>query len=602
MISAHGCSTISQLFEQRVNSMPNKVALREKDFGIWNEYTWQAYGDHARWIGLGLKALGLTRGDVCSIASEVNKEWMFADMGIICIGGVTNGVYPTDAANQVAYLINDSQTRYYFAENEEQLDKVLAVRQDTPSLQKIIIFDMEGLRNFSDPDCISLHELIQMGKDYAQKHPTLWADEIAAAQGHDLMVLTYTSGTTGPPKGAMISQANMLYMSVNLQDVYGVSPADEQLGFLPLAHVAGRMFYTFLALESASVVNLVESLETAVSDQQEIAQTIHFAVPRVWEKQYSLVAIKLKEATALGRWAYAFAIDLGARMAAARQSGATVGAGLAFLHKVFDFLVLKNIRILLGIDQCRWLSTAAAPIAPELINWYWALGRPMYEVYGQTECTGIATANKPGANRIGSVGRATLETEVKLSPLGEILIKGPGVIQGYWNNAEKTAETFVDGWLHTGDVGRIDDDGFVYIVDRMKDIIITAGGKNITPSEIENQLKFSPFISDAVVVGDKRPYLTCLVMIDQENVTNFAQAQNVPFTNFTSLCHTQAVQDLIWAEIEAVNVKFAQVETIKKFRLIDQLLDPEDEELTPTMKLKRKVVNEKYIQLINQMY
>jgi len=265
-------------------------------------------------------------------------------------------------------------------------------------------------------------------------------------------------------------------------------------------------------------------------------------------------------------------------------------------------LVLKNIRILLGIDQCRWLSTAAAPIAPELINWYWALGRPMYEVYGQTECTGIATANKPGANRIGSVGRATLETEVKLSPLGEILIKGPGVIQGYWNNAEKTAETFVDGWLHTGDVGRIDDDGFVYIVDRMKDIIITAGGKNITPSEIENQLKFSPFISDAVVVGDKRPYLTCLVMIDQENVTNFAQAQNVPFTNFTSLCHTQAVQDLIWAEIEAVNVKFAQVETIKKFRLIDQLLDPEDEELTPTMKLKRKVVNEKYIQLINQMY
>jgi long-chain acyl-CoA synthetase len=269
---------------------------------------------------------------------------------------------------------------------------------------------------------------------------------------------------------------------------------------------------------------------------------------------------------------------------------------------VLDFLVLKNIRIMLGIDQCRWLSTAAAPIAPDLIEWFWALGKPMFEVYGQTECTGIATANKPGANRIGSVGQANAGCEVKLSEQNEILIKGPGVILGYWNNPQKTAETFIDGWLHTGDVGRIDDDGYVYIIDRMKDIIITAGGKNITPSEIENQLKFSPFISDAVVVGDKRPYLTCLVMIDQENVEKFAQDNNVPFTNYTSLCHTQPVQDLIWDEIEAVNTKFARVETIKKFRLIDQLLDPEDEELTPTMKLKRKVVNEKYSNLINEMY
>jgi long-chain acyl-CoA synthetase len=601
-VVAHECTTISQLFAKRVAELPGKVALREKDFGIWNEYTWADYGNYARWVGLGLKALGLNRGDVCSIASEVNKEWMFADMGVICIGGVTNGVYPTDAANQVEYLINDSGTRYYFAEDEEQLDKVLEVRERTPSLEKIIIFDMEGLRNFSDDQCMSFEALIELGKTYAEDHPQTWPQEISAAQPDDLMVLTYTSGTTGPPKGAMISQANMLYMALNLQDVYGVFPDDEQLGFLPLAHVAGRMFYTFLALESASVVNLVEGLETATGDQQEIAPTIHFAVPRVWEKQYSLVTIKLKEATALGRWAYDKAIAVGARVARAGKDGQPVGLGLRLVHKVLDFLVLKNIRILLGIDRCRWLSTAAAPIAPELIDWYWALGRPMYEVYGQTECTGIATANKPGANRIGSVGRATMDTEVKLSDQGEILIKGPGVIQGYWNKPEKSAETFIDGWLHTGDVGRIDDDGYVYIVDRMKDIIITAGGKNITPSEIENQLKFSPFISDAVVVGDKRPYLTCLVMIDQENVTNFAQDNNVPFTNYTSLCHARAVQDLIWDEIEAVNTKFARVETIKKFRLIDQLLDPEDEELTPTMKLKRKVVNEKYIDLINEMY
>ncbi len=601
-VVVHGCRTISELFLKRVAENADKVALREKDFGIWNEYTWRDYGEQARWVGHGLKALGLQRGDVCSIASEINKEWMFADLGVITMGGVTNGVYPTDAANQVEYLITDSGTRFYFAEDEEQLDKVLEVRERTPTLEKIIIFDMEGLRNFSDPQCLSFAELLEIGQAHAQENVALWEDEIRAAEPDDLMVLTYTSGTTGPPKGAMISQANMLFMAKNLQDVYGVYPEDEQLGFLPLAHVAGRMFYTFLALESCSVVNLVEELETATSDQQEIAPTIHFAVPRVWEKQYSLVTIKLKEATALGRWAYDKAIAVGQQVAERTKLGEEVGFGLRVAHGVLDFLVLKNIRIMLGIDKCRWLSTAAAPIAPDLIDWYWALGKPMYEVYGQTECTGIATANKPGANRIGSVGRATMDCEVKLSEHNEILIKGPGVIAGYWNKPEKTAETFVDGWLHTGDVGRIDDDGYIYIIDRMKDIIITAGGKNITPSEIENQLKFSPFISDAVVVGDKRPYLTCLVMIDQENVTNFAQDNNVPFTNYTSLCHTQAVQDLIWSEIESVNTKFARVETIKKFRLIDQLLDPEDEELTPTMKLKRKVVNEKYLNLINEMY
>jgi len=601
-VVVHDCTTMSQLFHKRVSEIPDKVALREKDFGIWNEYTWQDWGNQARWIGNGLKSLGLERGDVCSIASEVNKEWMFADLGIIGMGGVTNGIYPTDASNQVEYLITDSGTKFYFAEDEEQLDKVLDVRERTPRLEKIIIFDMEGLRSFSDEQCMSLDALVELGKAYEQSNTGLWDAEIAAAEPDDLMVLTYTSGTTGPPKGAMISQRNMLYMVGSLQKVYGINPDDEQLGFLPLAHVAGRMFYTFILIESCSVVNLVEELETAVLDQQEIAPTVHFAVPRVWEKHYSNVTIKMKEATRFGRWAYEQAIGVGEQVATLRKDDAEVGLGLNLMHKALDLLVLKNIRIMLGIDNCRWLSTAAAPIAPDLIDWFWALGKPMYEVYGQTECTGIATANVAGANRIGSVGKATEGSDVVLSKDGEILIRGPGVIQGYWNNPEKTAETFVQGWLHTGDVGKIDDDGYVYIVDRMKDIIITAGGKNITPSEIENQLKFSPFISDAVVVGDKRPFLTCLVMIDQDNVTNFAQDNNVPFTNYSSLCHTQEVQDLIWQEIEGVNTKFARVETVKKFRLIDQLLDPEDEELTPTMKLKRKVVNEKYADLINEMY
>ena len=601
-IAIDGCDTLPGLFRKRVAELGAKVAIREKDFGIWNEYSWADYGEQARLAGLGLKSLGLERGDICSIASEVNKEWMFADLGVICIGGITNGVYPTDAPNQVEYLINDSGTRFYFAEDEEQLDKVLEVRERTPTLEKIVIFDMEGLRALDDPMCLSFDALLELGREYAETHPEVWDDEIDKARADDLMILTYTSGTTGPPKGAMISEANMLFMMATVQDCYGVYPTDEQLGFLPLAHVAGRMFYTFAPIESGCVVNLVENLETISHDQQEVSPTIHFAVPRVWEKQFSTVQIKLKEGTALGRAAYRIAMVIGERRAAVLKERRPVPVHLAAAFFFAEALVLKNIRRLLGIDKCRWLSTAAAPIAPDLIDWYWALGKPMYELYGQTECTGIATANLKDDFRIGSVGKSAEGVEVALAEQDEIVIRSPGVIQGYWNKPEKTADTIRQGWLHTGDVGRIDDDGFVYLIDRMKDIIITAGGKNITPSEIENQLKFSPYITDAVVVGDRRPYLTCLVMIDDENVMKFAQDNDVPFTNYTSLCHTKEVEDLIWGEIETVNARFARVETIKRFRLIDQLLDPEDDELTPTQKLKRKVVNEKYADLIEAMY
>jgi long-chain acyl-CoA synthetase len=597
-----GCDTVSALFWKRVTEFNNKVVIREKDFGIWNEYSWGDFGEQARLAGLGLKALGLERGDICSIASEINKEWMFADLGIIGVGGVTNGVYPTDAPTQVEYLINDSGSRFYFAEDEEQLDKVLEVRERTPTLEKTIIFDMDGLRSLDDEQCMSFEALQQLGLAYGEEHPDVWAKELGAAVPEDLMVLVYTSGTTGMPKGSMISQRNMMFMMETLQTAYGITDKDEQLGFLPLAHIAGRVFYTFSPMESCSTINLVESLETTVRDQQEVAPTVHFAVPRVWEKQYSTVAIKLKEATALGRFAYRQALAVGTRVADYRKRFKPVPLLWQSLFFLADFLVFKNIRQMLGINDCRWVSTAAAPIAPDLIDWYWAIGRPMYEVYGQTECTALATANEPDAFRIGSVGKAISRVDVKISDEGEILIRSPGVIQGYWNQPEKTAETIRDGWLYTGDVGRIDDDGYVYILDRLKDIIITAGGKNITPSEIENQMKFSPYISDAVVVGDKRPYLTCLVMIDHENVTKFAQDNDVPFTNYTSLCHTRPVKDLIWQEIERVNSKFARVESIKKFRLIDQLLDPEDEELTPTMKLKRNVVNVKYSDLIDSMY
>ena len=597
-----GHATLPGLFRHRVQEMGERVAMREKEYGIWKPISWAEYGRRARALGMGLVSLGLRRGDVVSILSENNKEWIYTDVGTICAGGVSCGIYPTDSASQVEYIVNNSQTKFLFVENEEQLDKYLTIRERVPSLAKVIVYDMEGLRDFTDPMVIPIERLYELGLAYDKSHPEEWDKRIDAAEAEDLMILIYTSGTTGPPKGAMLSHRNVIFQMTASEYVLEVNESDEQICFLPLCHIAERSFSVHRPLASKSVINFVESPETFAENLREVSPTIMFAVPRIWERFYSAIAIQLKDATWIGRLAYAWAIGVGRKRADYVMDGRKPPAALDFVYKLANWFVLDNVKRVLGLHRARWIVTGAAPIAPDLIRWYFALGINMFEVYGQTENCGVATGTNPKSLKVGTVGVAAPGTEVKLSPEGEILLKGPHVFLGYLNQPEKTAETVKDGWLHTGDVGIIDNEGFVRITDRMKDIIITAGGKNITPSEIENQLKFSPYISDAVVIGDRRKYLTALIMIDHDNVAKYAQDKSVPFSNYASLCRAQEVQDLIREEIDKVNKQFARVETIKKFRLIDTLLTAEDEELTPTMKLKRKLVNKKYAALIDSMY
>jgi long-chain acyl-CoA synthetase len=425
---------------------------------------------------------------------------------------------------------------------------------------------------------------------------------VEIARPEDLAILVYTSGTTGPPKGAMLSHRNILFQLGYADFLAEPREGDQQLSFLPLSHIAERTFTAFYPLRTGATVNFAESIDTVPENIREVAPAVFFAVPRIWEKFYSGVALRMREATWLGRLAYRWALGIGMRVAEARIAGRRPSAGLRLLYRLADVLVLDNVKRSLGLHRARGAATGAAPIAPDLIKWYMALGLDMREVYGQTENCGLATAMPAHRIKLGTVGVARPDTEVRLSPAGEILLRGPHIFLGYYKSPAKTAETVVDDWLHTGDVGEIDADGFVRITDRMKDIIITAGGKNVTPSEIENQLKFSPFIADAVVIGDQRKFLACLVMIDPETVAQFAQERSVPFTDFASLCRASEVQDLIWGEIERVNRQLARVETIKTFRLIEQILTPEDEELTPTMKLKRSFVNRKYKDVIDAMY
>ena len=596
-----GHTTIPALLRARCRENGAQVAHREKDLGIWQSFSWTDYLTRARLIGMGLRALGLQRGDVISILSEDNKEWMYCDMAAQCMGAISSGVYTTDSPSQLAYLVNDSRSKFLFVENDEQLDKYLEVAGEMPSLVKVIIFDPDGLHDFAHPGCMFLSDLYELGRQHDDE--ALFDAEIDRTTPSDVAVLIYTSGTTGQPKGVMLTHENIVAgMEASLYSL-PFQKRSEQLCFLPLCHILERIISLYIPLVVSSTVNFAESPETVFDNLREVSPHGFVAVPRVWEKVYSRVTVMAQEATLIGRWAFGQAMKAGRARAEYTIEGRPVPAGVALRYKVWDFLVLANLRRLLGMDRLVQGLTGAAPISPELLRWYHSIGVPLYEGWGMSETSGIGTINLPEANVVGSIGQPAAGTQVRISPEGEIQVRGLNVFSGYLNKPDKTAEAFTDdGWMRTGDVGRIGNDGFVTITGRMKDIIITAGGKNITPAEIESRLKFSHYISDAVVIGDRRKYLTCLIMIDQENVEKFAQDNKVPFSDFRSLCRAEPVLELIRREIDAVNRDFARVEQIKDFRLIDVLLTAEDEELTATMKLKRATVEKRHKALIDAMY
>lgn len=595
--------TIAEVFWNAVEARGTQVALRQKDLGIWRDVTWAQFGQIAREVAMGLAALGLADGDTVSILSNTRKEWMFADLGALCAGLVTSGIYPTDSALQCEYLCSDSTTRVLFVEDDEQLDKALEVRARIPALLKIVIMDMEGLTRFSDPQAMSLDDLQALGREFDIRNPGEFERRCRLRKPEDIAILVYTSGTTGKPKGAMLSHHNVVSQWHAMNLIVPQDERDSRIAFLPLCHVAERQFGAYFSLYTGTVLNFVENPDTVPDNIREIAPTVILAMPRVWEKFYSAVMIAVSEAVRPHQLLYRWAIAQGGHVVDRVLGGQPVPSLLKLRYRLARRLALDNVRKMIGIHRCRLLITGAAPISSELIRWYLALGTPMVEGWGQTESCGMGTLNPAQRLRPGTVGIPAPGTTVRISAEGEVLLRGPCVFMGYLNQPEKTAETIdADGWLHTGDIGSIDADGYLKITDRMKDIIITAGGKNITPSEMESELKFSPYITDAVLIGDRRPYLTALVMIDHENVEKFAQDHDIQFSNYTSLTRAAEVRDLMQREIDRVNAKFARVEQIKKFHLIENQLTVEDDELTPTMKLKRKLVNEKYADIIESMY
>ena len=585
-----------------VEKQPNRIAMRRKDYGIWHDITWTEYLENVKHVTLGLHALGVQYKEHVAIIGENRPEWLYSALGIVCAGGAWVGVYTTNPVAECEYVVGHSDAVVYICEDEEQLDKALAFRDKTPKLRKLIVWEMEGLKHYEDPMLMSFDQLLELGKEEDRKNPGLFMQLTELAKPEDIAGIIYTSGTTGPPKGALLAHEGYLWVGQAAQAIMPATNEDETISFLPLNHVYEQIFDMMFHLTVGQIVNFTENTDTVMADMQEISPTMFHAVPRIWEKYYSGIVLKMADATWLKRTLYKIALMIGTRYNNRALTKKKVPLHLALAYHLAYFTVFWKLKERLGFDRVRVGVSGAAPISHEILKFFQSIGIPIREGYGMTETTGITHMSSEVDYKVGTVGKALPETQVKIAEDGEILVKHTGIFKGYYKDEEQTKEVLVDGWMHTGDVGVIDEEGYLKLTDRKKDLIITAGGKNVAPQYLENLLKFSPYINDSVVIGDRRKYLSALIVIDEENVTKYAQDNKVQFTTFATMTKAPEIISLIQEEIDKVNKQVSRVENIRKFRIIDKKLYTEDGEVTPTMKVKRKSINAQFGDLIESMY
>ncbi len=595
-----GPATLPGMLFEQARRRPDALAIRHKELGIWHRVTWAGYAREVRRVGAALVDFGLARRENVAVLGENRPEWLYCHLGIMAAGGATVGVYPTNSPEQVQYLLTHCQARLVFVENEEQLEKTLAALAGT-RVERVVVWDQKGLWGFDDPRVVFLGDFLRRGDALLEAGAGRVEARFAEVEPGDTAMIIYTSGTTGPPKGAMLSHASCLFMSDSLLERNTATAADELVSYLPLAHIYENLGSVLQHARIGYVVSFVESLDTLFQNLREVSPTYFASVPRVWEKLASAIALRMGDSTWLKRTAYGLAVSVGKRWARARRAG-RVPLALSAARLLTYWPVLEPLKRRIGFDRIRLALSGAAPAAPELFDYFQALGIPLIEGYGMTESTGVICVNRQEAPLIGTVGEPIRGIEVKLGEDGEICTRGPHVFKGYFRDPEQTAEAIdAEGWLHTGDVGEWQE-GRIRIVDRKKDILITAGGKNIAPAWIENKLKFSPYIQDAVVIGDRRKFLVALILIDEDNVTKFAQDNRLPFATFQELTQSPEVRRLIAREVDAVNRTLSQVESLKKFALLPRRFYAEEGDVTPTHKVKRSSLEKRYAELIESLY
>ncbi|MEW6645021.1 MAG: AMP-binding protein [Pseudomonadota bacterium] len=604
-----GALPLPQLVRLWALAQPDALAFREKDFGIWKRISWGDYARTMDHLALGLAALGYQAGDRLAIAGEGVPEWMYADMAAQSLGGICVGLYPTSPWRELAYILGHSGARIVVCGDQEQVDKILEARRQAklPNLAWIIYVDGKGMRNYSDEGLIGFADVVAHGRRLAEQDPGLLAahaEQMAARSPDDPAIIVYTSGTTGAPKGAMLSHRNLLVAGCSVVDTFGYDGRNhEVLCYLPLCHVAERSFSTVMQLCCGSVVNFAESVDTVSSDLREIGPTLFLGVPRIWEKLQQTITIKIKESYSLHRWAYQAALALA--MPIARREIAAGGRRVGLCDRLVAWLLhvvmFRNIQRFAGLYRADACFCGAASVSPETLLFFRAIGLPIYQVYGMTETAAVALLQQPGHTGFGCVGVPIPSLRYRLGEDGELQMKGPTVFLGYLDAPEATAAVLDDGWLASGDIARIVDEE-VQIIDRKKDLIITSGGKNISPSEIENALKESVYIREAIVVGDGRNFVAALLQIDYDTVGKWAQERQLSFTTYRSLASLGEVRELVGKDVQQANERFARVAQVRKFSLLTKELDHDDGELTATMKVRRKSIEQKFAGEIAELY
>ena len=594
--------TFPKLLVENARRFGEKIALREKEFGIWQSFSWGDYCDRVRDLSLGLLALGMQRGDKVAIIGDNRPEWVYSEIAAQSLGGAAVGLYQDSNLNEVAYVIDHCDAAFVVAEDQEQVDKVLGMLEKLPKVKRVIYTDPRGLRDYKHPALLSFDAVAQSGRKLLGNEPDRWLDSVRRGQADDLALIAYTSGTTGFPKGAMLSFRNLLTMALSLHEVDPKKPSDEFVSFLPLAWIGEQMMSLSTALAVGFTVNFPEEPETAMENIREIGPQVMFAPPRIWENLSSAVQVKMMDATPLKRLAFSALMPVGYELAERRFKREAIPLRWQLLYRLAELGLFRSLRDRLGLSFVRSGSTGGAALGPDVFRFFHAIGVPLKQIYGQTEISGISCIHRDGDIQFGTVGVPIPGTEVTISADGEILSRSQSVFGGYYKNENATGETIVDGWLHSGDAGYFDNDGQLVVIDRLKDVLRLADGTQFSPQFIENRLKFSPYIKEAVVFGKDRPYLTGILCIDMGIVGKWAERRKLSYTTYTDLSSKPEVYELLAKEVQQVNQTLPAAARIRKFALLYKELDADDEELTRTRKVRRRFVEERYAAIISALY
>ncbi len=596
--------TIPQLLRWRVNTSGSKVALREKDFGRWNSYTWNEYYDFVRKTGLGLKQLGLQKEDKVALISDNIPETLFVAIGTQAIGCISAGIYQTSLPDEIAGILDYLDISVVFCDDQEQVDKVVDIRERIPKVRKVIYEDPRGMRNYRTDDWfMPISELYRLGEECERTNADLFESLVDQGRPEDICHLCLTSGTTGLPKGAMLSHRNYISMGLQLASVDPLEETDEYVSFLPFAWIGEQMNSFGVAMATGIAINFPESVETSMEDLKEIGPHFMFGAPRIYETIRSQIWLKIDESYWLNRLVYNYFMKIGERAADYRMSGRKMPTALSALAWIGKHILFRPLINQIGLLRLRRAYTGGAALGPELFTFYQALGVNLKQIYGQTEIVGIAYMHRDGDVRPDTVGKPLPSTECRISEAGEILSRSPSVTRGYYKLPDKTAELLEGGWLHSGDAGYIDDNGHLVVIDRLADVMHTRSGDMFSPMFLENRLKFSPYIKEAVIFGDQQDYVAALINVDPIVVGKWAEDRGISFTTFMDLSAKPEVAELVRREVGRINSNAEQPHfRIRRFAILYKLLDMDDGELTKTGKIRRKFVREKYQDLYDALY